>query len=317
MQPCMTLEELKAATHAYDGFRKIDDCDIPDYYKEVFPHKCQCGAEMIMTEPGHTQLQCCNPCCWVKMAHRLAHFTAELGYKGFGEQSALNLFSAIHDRIPFYSFLSVFIMDEHVLALGLSEYYSSLLCDIKDSLKSNPYQFVSIISALGIPNIGSRSTLFDIVKSPMVLLYYILEKKTDELCDMAGIQAPMTRFWLAASAVDIVTLINDVAPNIIDTPKGEVFIAITGKVSVDGKALTRYDFISLCEQLTDANGSPLFKLVETKASDKLQYVIADEPSNSSKYNLGKKLGIITTAQEFYDKLRAEAEKYKSQTEDGE
>lgn len=306
MPTIMTLAELKQQTTAYNQFTRIEDCDIPDYYRQVFPHKCACGAEMIMTEPGHTQLQCCNPNCWVKMGHRLSYFISTLGYKGFGEQSGLSLLRTVHDQLPFKSFLATFLLNDTQLSSGLSEYYVGLFNDIKTDIYNRSFHFVNAIAALGIPNIGSNSTFFSVVKSPVILLDYLLHNKLNDLCDMSGIQAPITRFQLSACKVDIVTLMKDVMPNIMDTPRGEVFVAITGKVSVEGLQYTRQEFIALCEALRGSNGEQLYKLVETKAEAKLQYVIADTPSNSDKYRLGEKLHKLITADEFYKELKAQA-----------
>lgn len=306
MPTIMTLAELKQQTTAYNQFATIEECDIPEYYREVFPHKCLCGAEMIMTEPGHTQLQCCNPNCWVKMGHRLSYFISSLGYKGFGEASALSLIKANRDQLPYNTFLSAFLLNDTQLSMGLTEYYVGVFNDIKEDIRGRCFHFVDAISALGLPNIGSRSTFFDVVKSPVVLLDYLLHDRLNDLCDMSGIQAPITRFQLSAFKVDIVTLMKDVMPNILDTPKGEVFVAITGKVSVRGVQYTRHEFIELCEALKGPNGEQLFMLVETKAEAKLQYVIADSPSNSDKYRLGQRLGKLVTADEFYNELEAQA-----------
>lgn len=302
MKPLMTLKELQEVTAAYDDFAVIDECDIPEYYKEIFPKQCLCGGEMIMTREGRTQLQCCNPCCWVKMAHRLAYFISYHGFKGFGTQACLSLFSACHDMLEYYSFLSAFSLTDTQLAVGLNDYQIMLFHEVRDSLKQSVFHFSDAIASLGIPNIGSRSTLFDVAKSPVVLAQYVLQGKTNDLCDMAGIQAESTRFYLRTFDIDIVLLMRDVMPNIMDTPKGEVFVAITGRVSVRGLDYTRAEFIDLCESIRDENGTQLYKIVETKAQDKLQYVIADTPSNSDKYRLGQRLGKLITADAFYEIL---------------
>lgn len=307
MQSVYTLEELKKISPVFNSFATIRDCNIPEYYKGIFPHTCKCGAEMIMTEPAHTQLQCCNPGCWVKMAHRLAYFISYLGYEQFGVQSALSLFKASHDKMRYSTFLSAFLLSPAEMSVGLTNNATGILLDIRDDLQHKSFHFVDAISALGIPNIGSRSTLFSVVKSSVVLLDYSLKNNTDALCDAAGIQAPMTRFWLANSKLDFVTLMKDVMPNIMDTPKTEICVAITGRVSVGGKYYTRYEFIALCESIKDANGVQSYKLIETKDQSRLEFVIADEPSTSSKYTLGKKLGILVTAVDFYSELVRRAE----------
>ncbi len=302
MKPLMTLTELQGVTVAYDDFATIENCDIPDYYKGVFPKHCRCGAEMIMTKESRTQLQCCNPCCWVKMAHRLAYFISYHGFKGFGTQACLSLFSMCHDSLSYYSFLSAFSLTDTQLAVGLNDHQITLFHEVRDALKQSAFHFSDAIASLGIPNIGSRSTLFDVVKSPLVLAQYVLQGRTNDLCDMAGIQAESTRFYLRSFDIDIILLMRDVMPNIMNTPKGQVFVAITGRVSVRGLDYTRAEFIDLCEDIRDENGTQLYKIVETKAQDKLQYVIADTPSNSDKYRLGQRLGKLITADAFYEIL---------------
>ena len=49
MPTILTLQELKEQTTAYNDFVTVVDSNIPDYYKEVFPHTCSCGGEMILT----------------------------------------------------------------------------------------------------------------------------------------------------------------------------------------------------------------------------------------------------------------------------
>lgn len=310
MRPILTLKDLQELTPAYDGFRRIEDCALPEYYYGVFPKVCECGGEFILTEPGHTQLQCCNPGCWLKMGYRLAYFISSLGYKGFGEASSVAIFRANHDRLKYNTFLSAFLLEDSCLYSCLTDYYTSLFKEIREDLKTRPVQFVDAISALGIQNIGKRSMFFDVVKSPVVLVHYVIQGKTDELCDICGIQAPITRFQLKAAAVDIATLVKDVMPNILTTPKNEMYVAITGKVSVNGIAYGRREFIALCEGLVDSNSVQLYKIVETKAESKLDYVIADYPSSSEKYRLGQRMNNLITAQDFYNLIKQKADEVK-------
>lgn len=301
-----TLAELQKKTHAYDDFRCIKDCNIDDYYKQVIPSHCTCGSEMILTEPNHTQLQCCNPYCHIKMGYRLAYFISKLGFKGFGEQLSLNLISNNVDNLKYPTFLSAFLLEDKQISSCLGEYASELFCNIRDDLKNNVFSFIDIISALGIPGVGSRSNIFDVVKSPGLLLKYVVDDKLDIICDMAGIYAEMTRFQLSLARLDIITLMMDVAPNIQDTAKKEIYVAITGKVSLDGEYCTRGEFIAKCESIVDSNGTPLYKLVETKSKDKLEYVITDGKEYSSKYQIGLELGILISSSDFYNKLLNEA-----------
>lgn len=306
MKSIQTLEELQSVTHAFDEFARIEDCDIPDYYKEIFPKKCRCGGEMIMTKHGRTQLQCCSNTCWVKMAHRLNYFISYHGFKNFGEQSCLALFESCKSKLKYMSFLSAFQLSDSDLLGPLGDHKLGVFRDIQDALKSEVFLFGDAIASLGIPNVGSRSTLFDVVKDPVTFLDYMLKGKSDVLCDCAGIQALSTKYYLRCFDMDTYLLMSEIMPNIAATPKGEVFVAITGKVSVQGKYYTRSEFIRLCESIVGEKGEQLYKLVETKAQDKLQYVIADEPSSSDKYKIGRRLNKLITAEDFYNILLAEA-----------
>ena len=308
MVSIMTLNELKQHTTAFDEFVTVSDSDLPEYYKGIFPKHCECGAEVIITRDSNTQLQCCNPDCWVKMSYKFAYFTKSLGFKGFGVNTAYALYRKYHHTFKHPSFLSIFSIPIVDISSVNGDAYATAFAELKDDLHNKCYQFVDAIAALGIPDVGKRSNLFDIIKSPEVLTSCILDQRLLEVCRMARIQAPKTHFHLLMSTVDMALLMSSIMPNILSTPKNEVFVAITGSVTVDGRALTRSGFISLCESILDKDGSQMFKLVETKAASKLDYVIADSPSSSSKYELGKRLNKLITAQDFYNLLRSTADK---------
>lgn len=312
MSAVLTLEQVKKLTHAYDSFTTVEDSDLPDYYKELFPKTCKCGGQVIMTrsseeKSGYTQLQCCNPDCWIKMAHRFAYFAQSLGFKGFGVTGAIPLYKELHTQFKYPTFLYIFEMPIHDIAAIAGDAYAGSFADMKQELHTRGFQLKDAIAALGIQDLGKASPIFNVVKSADVLLKFVLYDKVNELCDIAGINALIARYALQMSKIDIVTLVHDVMPHILSTPKKEIHLAITGSVTVQGKHLTRPEFIWLCESLLDSKGCQAFKLVETKAESKLEYVVADTPSGSSKYLLGKKLGLLITADEFYSLLQSQLE----------
>lgn len=304
-----TLKQLQAVTDAFNMFTTIADSNLPDYYKDIFPHKCECGSEVIMTydeekQQAYTQLQCCNPDCWVKMAHKFAYFTKSLGFKGMGVAGAKALYRELHTEFEYPTFLYIFKLPLVEIQRINGDAYAALFRDVAEQLHEDAWQFKDAIAALGIPDIGKNCAIFDVVKDPITFLNFVLKKRLPELCNMSGIYAEKTLYYLDMARIDIVTLMTEIMPHIISTPKSEVYVAITGSVVVDGKPLTRYNFINLCESLTDANGRQAYKLVETKAESKLDYVIADAPSGSAKYALGKRINKLITAQEFYDQLKS-------------
>jgi len=308
----LTLSELQKYTDAFNDFTTVEGSNLDPYYKGIFPHKCQCGAEIIMTattaeQEGYTQLQCCNPDCWIKMAHRFVYFAKTLGFKGFGSAGALPMYRVLHEKFRFPTFLCIFEMSIRDIEEINGQAYASEFEAMRTALKQSAWPFKDAIAALGIPDVGKNCSIFDVVKGPVVFLDLILKDRIDELCNMAGIHAEKTRYFLTMSKVDIVTLMADVMPHIVSTPKKEVYVAITGSVTVDHIGMTRAEFIWKCEAILDKQGEPAYKLVETKSESKVQYVIADTPSGSSKYQLGVRTNRLITADKFYHMLLNEAE----------
>lgn len=306
MSFALTHEELKKLTHAYDGFFTIQDSLLPLYYRNLFNQKCKCGAEIIVSF-DNTQPQCCNPSCWIKKAHRLAYFCQSLGYKGIGPKTAKLIFARMRKLMPYDSFLSVFYLKPADITSYVSPSVSETIAYIKQDLQHRVVSFSEAVNALGINGIGLRSQLFTRVGDIGTLVDASLHNKIDDMCDACGIQAMQTRFALKEAQIDILIMAKDVIPNIMATPAKTVYLMITGHVSVDGKSYSRDEFLDLCASLKDSNGRPAYNLVQTKSRSLVQYAIADEPSGSSKYTLGKELGILVTAQDFYRLLKAKLE----------
>lgn len=302
MGEILTLEELKGETSAYLDFTTIDDALMPQYYRDMLPHKCQCGADVIVSG-DLTQPQCCNPCCWIKQAHRFAYFCQALGYKDVGSATALSLFSETKNLFDADTFLAAFRIEDAMVIRACGSAFCDTRNYIRDDLQHRALMFPDAINALGIPNIGLRSKLFQVVKKPEVFVGALLQGKTDEMCQAAGISAPQTLFALKQSIVDVCYLVRHIAPHIIAEPANEVNVMITGSVSVNGKPYTREEFVNLCESIRDANGNRVYKIKQTKARSVVEYAIADAPSSSSKYKLGKELNILITANEFYSLLK--------------
>lgn len=313
----VTLKELKTVTNAFDGFVTVKESKIPEYYKTVFPHKCLCGAEMIIDSTNNTRLQCCNPVCWVKWSYKLASFLSYHGFKGIGEETCKNLIKSTKNLFKYESYLSVFLLPDNVLLSVLGDSQFTNFCHIREVLKSSVFWLRDAIASLSVTEIGKASKLFTYVENPDILLSALLHNTTDNLCQLCGINDQMARFGLRASKMDIFVLVTRIIKGIRPVPKGTIHVAITGSVNVKGKPLTRKEFIDYCESITDSHGNPMFTLVETKSEKLLEYVISDGPSSSSKYTLGKKLGIIITADAFVDKLLERTESENKKIKDAE
>lgn len=305
----MEFKRLQSITDAFDCFTTIEDSDMPDYYKAFVPHKCKCGSDIIMTRTdseygGYTQVQCCNPFCWVKNAHRFSYFASSLGFKGLGPKSSMTLFSVFKDNPNALSFFNVFRFSDEDVSNALGPAYGAKFAELRKYLQETPLQFKDIFCAMGIPEVGQNSNLFSIVKSPGILISAAQKKELDRLLGIVSINSPRARFFIGkVGLIDLLEFMNILKPNIVSTPSKEVYVAITGNVTCNGTDFRRDQFIKYCEQICDDDGQPYYKLVETKAASKLEYVISDYPSESSKYELGKKLGILISSTDFYNLLK--------------
>ena len=72
---------------AFNKFKSVEEAKrvewIPKEYHNIFPQKCECGSEMIINEEL-TQLQCCNPRCYIKLGWMLYEMFSRFGCKNVG-----------------------------------------------------------------------------------------------------------------------------------------------------------------------------------------------------------------------------------------
>lgn len=293
-------------TKAFENWAVVKDCPKDSPVWDYIPTTCECGSDFIISMPDKTQLTCSNPYCYVKMGYALAYFISSLGFSGMGEKSTLALIRDNKDKFEYLSFLSAFLLEPEDIYKSLGEHRGNLFLSIRDSIKGKRWKMKDIIPALGIPGIGKRSKIFDVVQTPQGLLSVILEDRLDELLSFIGSTSQMLRTQLEWHKVDILILYDKIAPLAALPAKKQLYIAITGSVSVKGVPLSRTEFINkISEDFRDPkDDSPVFELIETKAKSKLDCVIADFPSGHSKYIIGKELGILKTADEFYSELES-------------
>lgn len=302
MSNTITLQQLAQTFPAYYSWRRIEDCGMDSEMLEYFPTRCSCGSEMIISVPEFTQVQCEDPYCWVKQGYSLSYFISKLGFQGIGDETCLSLVKAQRDKFKYTSFLCAFMLDDSDILSTIGDHYGSIFISIRDQLKSTPWKMNKIVAALGIPGLGARSKIFNIISTPQQFIDIILNNRISELLLTIGSSDDMLYAQLELHKVDILLLYHYIAPLAAVEAGSKIYVAITGSVSVDGIGYSRTDFIHLCQSIKDSEGNQIYELVETKAKSKVEYVIADAPSNSSKYQMGVELGKLITAQTFYHML---------------
>lgn len=306
MSNIKTFKDLSSFTNAffnYDTIANMKIKKIPKEYHNILSDTCLCGAEMIITN-DLTDAQCCDPYCKIKMGYNLAYFINYLGYKGFGSTLCSRIYDEIYTDDMYPSFLVAFQTPESTLYSVLGDSNTKLFLSIRDDIKEKGITFRDSIASLGIPNIGDKSKIFDYMTSPADIIGLILHEKINDFLDDIGLSSLMYKYAFAAFAPSIAYLYSNIVHNVLIESENIIYIAITGEVFVDGVYYTRKRFLELCTSFTDAEGVPFYNFKETLDSRKLQWVIADRPSNSAKYKKGETLGCIISANEFISKIKS-------------
>lgn len=306
MSAIKTLADLQKFSTAFINYDTIENMKIrkiPNEYSKILPNHCKCGAEMIITN-DLTEAQCCDPYCRIKMGYNLAYFISSLGYKGFGPTLCLRLMDEIYSDEMYPSFLVAFDAPMSVLYSALGEHNAELFLSIKNQILQKPISFRDSIAALGIPNIGDRARIFDILNKPSEILALMVHGKLNDFMEDIGMSAPIYKYGFAVFEPSIAYLYKNIVHNILAESDETVHIAITGEVCIDGVYYTRKRFLDYCNSFVDENGTPFYRFNETLDSKKLDWVIADSPSNSRKYAKGIELGILITSDDFIEKLKA-------------
>lgn len=306
MSKIKTLLDLQKYTDAFINYDTVESMKvrkIPVEYHEVLPNHCECGAEMIISN-DLTEIQCCDPYCRIKMSFNLAYFISYLGYKGIGSAICKRLFDIIYTDDMYPSFLVAFDVDEKTLVSVLGVHNADVFMNIRKSIQETPITFKDSIASLGIPNIGAKSKIFDFLAAPADIVSLILNNTYNKFLDDIGLTAPSYKYGFDVFAPSIAYLYSKVVLNIIAESNVEVYIAVTGEVSVGGHYYTRKEFLQLCSSYVDDDGIPFYKFKETLDAKKLDWVVADRPSNTAKYLKGKNLGCLITADDFIEKVKS-------------
>lgn len=300
-----TLSTLQKITTAYNDFysiKELKEKSIPKEMQAELPDFCKCGSEFIMTS-SFTEPQCTDPYCPYKMAYTLSYFIRQMGFKNFGDETCKALILATHETFEFPSFLCAFSVEENTLFSVLGQADANNFIEIRDTLLHTPYRFSKTFPALGIPGFGVNCRLMSVLKNPNSLIHLLATGEINDFLDKIGMYAPSYKFYLEVYAITISLLYSKYAPLVIQPGKREMYIAITGNVILNGVSLTRTEFLHICASLTNSEGEPMYDLKESKSKTKLSYVIADQPSASEKYAIGKELNCIVTANEFFQILK--------------
>lgn len=278
----------------------------------IFPDYCLCGSENAISR-NLKHARCCNPRCKIKIGLQLSKIFSDFGIKGVGDSICTMMVYRMWDDMPNKSPMDV-------IALPFEKYPLDIQCSVAGQnfrsacieIKNVELTFAEMVAHLGIEGIGSISKkLFADINSVEDLIFAIEKQGSlKDFCTIRGIydRNVITNFYM--SLQDILLAQEYFGLTLRRTGKITLEIAITGRVYINGAHLTKSDFVRLCNKVAVLdNGTQLFEVVQkSSATQSVNFVIADTPSNSAKYRVGKSRGILKTGQEFLNYLQEEVRK---------
>lgn len=322
--------------HAFTNFLTVETAKtmglIPEDYHEYFPNKCKCGSDNIITM-GLQQPQCCNPRCYIKQGYALSELFTRFKCKGLGPARCIEIIQCLSPKFKYNSYLEILNMTMEDFPVNLAQKaYAFDLLDAIHKIKSETITFPALIGNLAIPTLGDRALkLLEGIDSFEEFQNEIKKCGTLQLfCDSRGIHDQMVLFWIRNSAIDMCIADIILQGNIRRSGIVKIEICITGFLYLNGKRITKDEFIKVCNQLTvNENGVQLFEIVQNTAKISASHIIADTPSRSAKYLAGLKRGkeididgvernvLMTSAEflEFLKEMKLKWEKKQKQLEE--
>lgn len=297
-------DQSRDAQLLYPDFVPVATSELPEYYRNILPSICECGSDIVVND-NQTRISCCNSSCFLKRSKRLSYFLSSLNFKDFGDAACLKIYKAANEELEFDCFLAAFLLSDDRLSEILGNAEHELFINIREELSTKPFRIEDIIVSLGIPGIGSSSKFFDLSLTPSMLCKAVENGNIEYLLQSVNIYAYDTHMGFLDSSLDITLALSCLCNNVLPTPKNKIPVMITGPVAVDGISLTRSQFISECESLKDSEGNSVYRIIETNSKDKVQFVITDTDEDTAKYRLGKELGLLISATDFYNYLKSE------------
>lgn len=287
-----TFSELKKTTSIFDEYQLLSNVNL----NFEVPSHCSCGAEFITT-PDLTEVTCVDPYCPYKMGLTLYNFISTLGFLDFGEETCIKLMTHFKPC----SFVDVFFLPQRDISLVLGPHMSILFFKIKDKLKeSNVYSFKDLFIAAGVPEYGAKSSIFSFLRDYNSLRDLMQTGKVAEALKLfGGLQSPKYTYYLTLWYPNLHYIYTDICPHYRPLANDTVYIAITGSLSLNGAPISRKEFLNACK-------NDKYEIIESNSVAKVSYVIADGPSNTSKYLMALEHPdtiSILSADKFYNLIK--------------
>lgn len=332
----MTLKELKEnhdRYYAFSHFMTVEEAkrlgSIPEEYWDYFPDTCECGSENILT--GNLQQpQCCNPKCFIKQGYALSELLTRFKCKGLGPARCIEIVKTLSPQFKYDSYIEIFDMNPNSFPIALAQKaYSVDLLNAIVKIRGEKITFPTLISNLAIPTLGDKALkLLQGVNSFAEFAAYVKAAGSlQKFCDSRGIHDPMVFFWIQQSLIDMWLADLIMQNSVRKEGKIKIEICITGFLHLNGKRITKDEFVKFCNEISvSEDGTQVFEVIQNTAKVGAVHIIADAPSNSAKYLAGLRRGeevdidgvkrsVLMSSSEFIDYLKELLEKWKQKQDE--
>lgn len=313
----MEFSEVNNTYHTFDEFVTIREAKelgiIPKQYVDpdnpeggIFPDRCQCGSENIITR-SLTRATCCNPRCKIKLGYALSELFTRFGIKGVGDQICLKLINAVYDKLEYKSHIEVLTMERADYPMFIASTMAG--CDLYTAcheIRKEQLTFASMVSKLGLPELSTSTEKLLFRINCFSQLYEQIQKEggVKNYCWNRNVYDANKIYWFYESLPDILLAEKVFCRSLRKEGLRSISICVTGSVSVGGLSMTRKEFINRCNQeARDNKGNQILEIKDTSAKESCSYVVADYPSTSSKYLAGAKRGVLITADNFIKRIQ--------------
>jgi hypothetical protein len=315
----MKFEELreldkKSKANYYEDWSTIPDAMssgiVPQEYMGVFPVKCECGSEIIISN-NRKHFTCCNPRCYVKMGYHMSEILSKLGVKNVGDETCKTISRNLYKTLKTHSPVEMLLQDYSVYEALVGPAKAMEIFRPIINLRGKSITFSTMIEYICIPGFGTDMALFKNFKELGNFVASVQHYGgVKELLEVCGINDTHRVFNLWICLTDILIMDAYLVSNIIHEGDIKYNICVTGSVMPNGEHLSNKErFIEMCNSFSDEVGNKIFDVRMTQAMETCDFVIADTVSSSAKYKAGLRRGVLMSSTDFLNYLNVEAEKW--------
>ena len=296
---------------------------IPPSFVDSIPNRCDCGSEFIIKN-SLKNIKCCDPKCKFKIAYSMAEMFTRFGIQGLKEGTCLKIvewgFANNFFKIPAHTEILNLRDDDSSRSLAgvIGVKYSELLLAV-DIIRGSSMSYGEMVSKLAIPNFdGKIVQILSDVNSTQDLLFLNKENPREGVKEYL-IKHGVYSLPLIHSFIESLDVIYECEKNLTGSLRMNgivtINIAISGSLSVQGRKLSRDNFITLANEAGKVCGVQIFSVTVGKAFQSASYFVIDEMSASKTCQAASfrqsqsSEKIIFTGDEFIQLIVKEARKW--------